>query len=70
MSVGKQIKLLRVELEISQNHLAKLLGVTATAVYNWESNRKKLSVKMAQALIKIAKEKGITLSLDQLFKED
>lgn len=70
MSVGMRIKLLRIEMEMTKKDLSVLLGVTPTAIYNWEDNRKKFPVKMAQNFIKIAKGKGIELTLDQLYKEE
>lgn len=68
MDVGKRIKILRVQMGLSQAKLAKLLEVTPTALYNWETNRKKISATMAMKLLAVAKEHGVDMTLDEFFK--
>lgn len=68
MDIGKRIKILRVQMDLSQAKLAKLLGVTPTALYNWEANRKKVSATMAMKLLEVAKEHGVSMTLDEFFK--
>jgi transcriptional regulator with XRE-family HTH domain len=68
MDIGKRIKILRVQMGLSQAKLAKLLNVTPTALYNWESNRKKVSATMAMQLLDVAKEYGVIMTLDEFFK--
>lgn len=67
MDTGKRIKILRVEMGLTQRKLAALLNVTPTALYNWESCRKEVSAKVAMRIVKIAKEHGIDITLDEFF---
>lgn len=40
---GSEVRFLRKEIELSQTHLAKVLGVGETSVRGWESNRGRIS---------------------------
>ncbi len=67
MDTGKTIKILRVKMGLTQRKLASLLGVSPTALYNWESGRKDVSAKIAMRIVKVSKEHGIEMTLDEFF---
>lgn len=57
----REIRFLRKEMDLSQKHLARILGVGETSVRNWESGRVKISGpadKMLRVLYRDSVEKG------------
>ncbi len=65
MSIGSQIKSRRKELKISQEDLAKKIGVSRSAVSNWEIERNYPDLQIIVSLSEV-----LGLSLDALLKED
>jgi transcriptional regulator with XRE-family HTH domain len=57
VSIGKKIKDRREDKKISQNELARLLGISAAAVCQWERNG---TVPRAKTLSKIARALGVS----------
>ena len=43
--VGKRIKIRRIELDINQRELAKILGICQTHVSEWEAGRRPIRVE-------------------------
>lgn len=57
----REIRFLRKEMDLSQNHLARILGVGDTSIRNWESGRGKISGpadKMLRVLYRDSVERG------------
>ena len=65
MNVGKNIRKLRLEKKLTQNEIAKRLGVTCQAVSKWENN---VSAPDISLLPEIAALLGV--SIDELFYKD
>lgn len=55
--IGKRIKKLREDLQMSKSELARRSGVTTTAVWNWEENG---IVPRYEAFVKAATALGVT----------
>ena len=65
MIIGKNIRKLRLEKKLTQNEIAKQLGVTCQAVSKWENN---VSAPDISLLPEIAELLGV--SIDALFYKD
>lgn len=65
MSVGSQIKQRRTELGLSQEALAEKIGVSRSAISNWEIDR---NYPDLQVIVKLSEVLGI--SIDELLKGD
>lgn len=65
MEFSEQIKLLRKKNNLTQDHLAKKLGVTRQAVSNWENNKNLPDIEI---IIRMSTE--FSISLDQLILGD
>lgn len=68
---GAELRFLRKELDLSQNHLAILLGVSEPSVRGWENNRSKVpgpAEKMLRAMYvaKVNGDKDINDLLERL----
>ena len=51
-SIGEHIRKRRLEQNLFQADVARLIGVEETSIYNWESNRSNPSVKYIPEIIK------------------
>ncbi|WP_186035144.1 helix-turn-helix domain-containing protein [Burkholderia gladioli] len=60
---------IRRRLGIHQTDLAKLLGISQSGVSYYESGRGDPSIVVAHKLIEIAKDRGITLELADIYPE-
>ena len=58
MNIGKHLKELRVQFELTQEAVAKLLGISGTAYSRYEKNERPISVK---SLIILADHYDVTL---------
>lgn len=65
MSIGKQIKQRRLELNMSQEMLAEKIGISRSAVSNWEIERNYPDLQIIVALSDL-----LDIPLDSLLKED
>ncbi len=64
MKIGTKIKELRIEKELSQQDLAKLVGVSQKAVDYWERNVNEPKASYIIALVKI-----FEISFDEFFSD-
>ncbi len=64
MKIGTKIKELRIEKELSQRELAKLVGVSQKAVDYWERNVNEPKASYIIALIKI-----FEITFDEFFSD-
>ena len=64
MNIGKKIKELRIEKELSQMQLAKSIGVSQKAIDFWERNINEPKVSYIIALVKF-----FEISFDEFFNE-
>lgn len=65
MNIGKEIKVRRTELNLTQEDLAKKLNVSRTAISNWEQQRNYPDIEL---LVTISDE--LDISLDKLLRGD
>ena len=65
MNIGEQIKIRRIELDITQQELADRLCVSRSAISNWETNK---NYPDLQIIVQISEE--LQISLDTLLKGD
>lgn len=65
MNIGKEIKIRRRELNLTQEDLAKKLNVSRTAISNWEQQRNYPDIEL---LVTISDE--LDISLDKLLRGD
>lgn len=65
--MSKNVKSIRVSLELSQAKLADLLKVHVMTVSNWERGRQEIGIDVARKLIKLAEKKGFTITLDDIY---
>ncbi|MFW7363201.1 helix-turn-helix domain-containing protein [Vagococcus fluvialis] len=65
MNIGKEIKVRRTELNLTQEDLAKKLNVSRTAISNWEQQRNYPDMEL---LVTISDE--LDISLDKLLRGD
>lgn len=65
MEVGERLKLRRVELNLTQEHVAEVLGITRQTISNWENGR---SYPDIERMIRLSDV--YLLSLDELLKGD
>jgi DNA-binding transcriptional regulator YiaG len=56
---GKEVRFLRVEMDMSQKSLGSLLGVGATTVARWESGRGKITETAQKLLCLLYREKAL-----------
>lgn len=61
------LKHLRSELCLSQRALANILGITRTAISNYECGSRYPDLKIAYKILDLAATKGITLSLEDIY---
>ncbi|MBQ2717152.1 MAG: helix-turn-helix transcriptional regulator [Clostridia bacterium] len=64
MKIGTKIKELRIEKELSQTELAKLVGVSQKAVDYWERNVNEPKASYIIALVKI-----FEITFDEFFSD-
>lgn len=64
MTIGEKIKELRIEKGLSQQKLAKLIGVSQKAVDYWERNINEPKASYIISLVKI-----FNISFDEFFNE-
>ncbi len=64
MTIGEKIKELRIEKGLSQQKLAKLIGVSQKAVDYWERNINEPKASYIISLVKI-----FNMSFDEFFNE-
>ena len=64
MTVGEKIKELRIDKGLSQNGLAKLVGVSQKAVDYWEKNTNEPKASYIIALVK-----AFGISFDEFFSD-
>lgn len=67
MEINKQLKLLRIELEITQSELASLVGMQQTSVARYERGATNISCRKAQ---EIASALGYEFCLRKKKKEE
>lgn len=65
MEVGERLKLRRVELNLTQEYVAEVLGITRQTISNWENGR---SYPDIERMIRLSDV--YLLSLDELLKGD
>lgn len=65
MEVGERLKLRRVELNLTQEYVAEVLGITRQTISNWENGR---SYPDIERMIRLSDV--YSLSLDELLKGD
>ena len=65
MSIGSKIKQRRTELNMSQEALSEKIGVSRSAVANWESERNYPDLQIIVSLSEI-----LDIPLDSLLKDD
>lgn len=70
MSTGKNIKTLRNRLGMTQVQFANELKVTQGNVSLWETDVKNPSVPVSYKIIKLAKSKGVIVSLEYIRPEE
>ncbi|MCP3022280.1 helix-turn-helix domain-containing protein [Cupriavidus basilensis] len=61
---------LRKRLGLSQSELGSILGVGQSAISQCERGGNYLSIKHAKRLIKLAAEKGVAVTLDELYRTE
>lgn len=59
MEYKDMIKALREKLIISQDELAKILGVSFVSVNRWENGHHEPTIKIKRKLVQLLKENGI-----------
>lgn len=59
MEYKDMIKALREKLIISQDELAKILGVSFVSVNRWENGHHEPTIKVKRKLVQLLKENGI-----------
>lgn len=59
MQYKDMIKALREKLIISQDELAKILGVSFVSVNRWENGHHEPTIKVKRKLVQLLKENGI-----------
>lgn len=64
------IKNIRNGLGITQYEMAALLGLSQSAWSLYEIGERKLPVAIAQKLIKLANDRGETLTLDEIYADE
>lgn len=62
MDYSKLIKRVRDELLVSQEELAKMLGVTFATVNRWENGHHEPSIKQKRAIRDLCKKHGIEMT--------
>ena len=58
---------IRSQLSLTQNELAKLLGKSQGNIGHYETGKQQIPVSVAMSLIKIARDHGVTLKLDDIY---
>lgn len=61
------IRKIRDRLNMPQRALAALIGVTQGMVGNYETHRHEISSTVARKLVAVAREKGLVITLDQVY---
>lgn len=61
MTIGQQIKTVRLKLHMSQTEFAMLFGVSFATVNRWENGKTKPNYRALRALDQLCKEKNIKL---------
>ncbi len=63
---GKNIRSLRIGLNLDQPTFANLLGCAKSTVSNWETGRKRPGTRNSQDIVQLAVGRGITITLEYL----
>jgi transcriptional regulator with XRE-family HTH domain len=61
---------IRKKLGLSQTELGRSIGKRASAISNYETKRRHLPLDDAYKIIDIARQKGISISLEDLYPRD
>ncbi len=61
------IKQIRLEMGLTQKGLAKLLGITAACVSNYENGFRSLPIEIAKLYVSLSKKKGNKLTLEDIY---
>jgi len=69
MKIAKNLKTLRLKLNLSQNQFAKLLGVTKSFISHCESGRRTPSYSIAQKMNSLADVAKINFKLSYIFEK-
>lgn len=64
MSIGEQIKSVRLRLHLSQTEFGEKLGVSFTTVNRWENGKTEPSYKAIRALEKLCRDHDLRLESD------
>lgn len=70
MSSASIFKSLRTQLELSQEDLAALLSMRQSTLSNYETGKRKPSLKVCYQIIRLMKLKNIIVSLEDLRPEE
>lgn len=70
MASSDSIKELRKKLQMTQVELAQELGCSQNTISQYEHGVKTPSVKIAQKMVRLAKENKIKVTLTDIFPED
>lgn len=62
MSIGKEIKRVRLALLMDQTSFGEAVGASFTSVNRWENGRGKPSLKYLRAIAALCAEKGISFN--------
>jgi len=69
MKLNNIFKKLRLDLQFNQKELADILGMKQSTLSNYETGKRNPSLKVCYKIIKIAKLKGIIISIEDLRPE-
>jgi transcriptional regulator with XRE-family HTH domain len=66
-SKNKKLIQIRNLLNMTQAELGEAINLTQSAISNYDNGHRKLPVQVAQQIIKLAKVRSVTLSLEDFF---
>gem|GEM_PF-4009056 len=70
MKTNDFIKHLRLEMNLSQIEICNLLSIKQSTFSNYETGKRKPSISICYKLIKLAKIKGITVTLENIIPDE
>jgi len=70
MSSAQTVKKIRNNLCLDQEEFAQLLGITTSAVSNYETGRRFPRVDLIRKMIQLSNKNKLNFTLEDFFKED
>jgi transcriptional regulator with XRE-family HTH domain len=70
MSAQKTVRRIRLNLLLEKHEFAEKLGITRSAVYNYENGNRLPNMEVIRKIKKLAEENHIPFSVDDFFEDD